>query len=245
MSLLSGFKKLARKVFKVAAPVIANAIPIVGPILGPVVAGAVLQRSRAGPAGPLGPVGPTQRPRAVTRASTPSRGFGGGGILSGRLNRFGSLRDRQIANRGLQAESRVSADDVLSRLGLPTIKPRAGQSSTAMPGIGFGGVAMSLGAAGAARAAGRVAGAAIGRAGGLPRIGREVAKAVGFGVVGDLLLDNSGQPIARVKKRRRINPLNTKALNRAISRVCAAKKICDRVDKIVKRPVRRRRRSTC
>lgn len=59
------------------------------------------------------------------------------------------------------------------------------------------------------------------------------------GIIGGFLVDAAGQWILsphgkRVSvKRRRINPLNVRALNRAIRRVHSAKKICSRVDKLV------------
>jgi hypothetical protein len=79
-------------------------------------------------------------------------------------------------------------------------------------------------------------------ASGLPRWSRQAAKAAGYTVVGGLVYDAVGNLIGAASKSRRINPLNSRALNRAMRRVCAAKKVCERVSNITAgKPARRKR----
>lgn len=75
------------------------------------------------------------------------------------------------------------------------------------------------------------------------KITREVAKALGYTIVGNQVLDQFGNMVGQVSKRRRINPLNHRALGRAMTRVCAAKRVCERVDNITKPKPKRRSRS--
>lgn len=96
---------------------------------------------------------------------------------------------------------------------LPTI---GGAVVRSLPSVG-GAVVRSLPGVGAA--VGRVATGRIGRA-------------VAGGAIGAAIYDAAGNLIGYRKKKRRINPLNHRALSRALRRVEAAKKTCSRVNRI-------------
>lgn len=67
--------------------------------------------------------------------------------------------------------------------------------------------------------------------GNVVRIGRAAGKVAGAAATGAILYDAFGNPVKR-KGYRRINPLNHKALNRALKRVCKAKGLADRLNAI-------------
>lgn len=93
-----------------------------------------------------------------------------------------------------------------------------------MPGVGSG-VAST-----AVRLAGRAVGTAVGavRSG---KVSKALARAMGWVVVGSVAYDMAGNIMGTVTKRR-MNPLNHRALNRAIRRVCGAKKISKKIEKL-------------
>lgn len=62
-----------------------------------------------------------------------------------------------------------------------------------------------------------------------------VGRAVAGGAAGAAIFDAAGNLIGFKKKKRRINPLNHKALTRALRRVERAKKTCSRVNRITVR----------
>jgi len=92
---------------------------------------------------------------------------------------------------------------------LPTALPRV------LPGIG---------------AATRTIGGAVAR-GGIRKWSKAAAKAAGYTIVGQAIYDAAGNLIGHTS-RRRINPLNHRALSRAITRVCSAKKIVKKIEKL-------------
>lgn len=70
---------------------------------------------------------------------------------------------------------------------------------------------------------------------------RKAAEAAGWIGIGALWYDpQSGQVVGR-RMQRRMNPLNHRALRRAISRVKGAKRICNEVERITRAPARRGR----
>lgn len=103
------------------------------------------------------------------------------------------------------------------------------------------GVAMSIpriarSIPGVAGAAGRVIRGTVSRmpAGGTGRIAKwskRAAAAAGYLTVGSLIYDQAGNIIGQAK-RRRMNPLNHRALTRAVRRVKGATKICREVEKL-------------
>lgn len=72
----------------------------------------------------------------------------------------------------------------------------------------------------------------------LPRVGRAAAAAAGWIAVGSYFLDASGNVVG-VRTSRRMNPLNHRALRRAIRRVKGATKICREVERITGSRTRR------
>lgn len=64
------------------------------------------------------------------------------------------------------------------------------------------------------------------------KIGRQAGKIAGGVATGAIIYDAFGNPMGRRKAYRRINPLNHKALNRALKRVCKAKGLADRLNAI-------------
>lgn len=124
-------------------------------------------------------------------------------------------------SRGLVAPATMMAAGSMATLG--TLR--------AIPGIGSG-----------IRQVGRFAGpvvrgatAAWKRA---PAWSRAAAKAAGYIVIGATVFDGDGNEVGRVAGRR-MNPLNHRALSRAIRRVKGAKRICRKVDSIVGSRARR------
>lgn len=80
-------------------------------------------------------------------------------------------------------------------------------------------------------------GAAVGRGvsaiakGGFRKWSKAAAKAAGYTIVGQAIYDAAGNLVGHTS-RRRINPLNHRALSRAITRVCSAKKIVKKIEKL-------------
>jgi len=105
---------------------------------------------------------------------------------------------------------------------------------------------------GATRAIGRMApGAGVMRAlpalpgaGNVVRIGRAAGKVAGAAATGAILYDAFGNPVKK-KGYRRINPLNHKALNRALKRVCKAKGLADRLNAIEIKSKSKRKTYAC
>lgn len=95
---------------------------------------------------------------------------------------------------------------------LPAVIPRV------LPGLGT-----------AARAGGAVA--RVARSPAVKKWGRRAINAAGWYTVGSAVFDAAGNYMGQVG-RRRMNPLNHRALRRAISRVKSAKKICAQVERI-------------
>jgi hypothetical protein len=93
----------------------------------------------------------------------------------------------------------------------------------ALPAIG-GAVARSL------PGIGRVGGAVAGAAGRVIR--SPVGRAVGAAATGVAIYDAAGNMLGYQKKRRRINPMNWRALNRALRRVEKAKKAAKRINAV-------------
>jgi len=103
----------------------------------------------------------------------------------------------------------------------------------ALPGVGALSRLPSI-----ARGAGRVVGGAARGVGALARqyprtaaMSRAVAEALGYTIVGGWILDQAGNVFGRVKKRR-INPLNHRALMRACRRIKSSKKILKKVERV-------------
>lgn len=65
-----------------------------------------------------------------------------------------------------------------------------------------------------------------------PGIGKTVVRTVGTAATGAAIYDAAGNLIGTRRRRRRINPLNHRALNRALKRVEKAKKAMKRVNAI-------------
>lgn len=132
----------------------------------------------------------------------------------------------QAASYGVQPMSMVA--------GLPAIVRGVGAIGGAvrtLPGIGRIGGAVG----GAARVGGVIA-----RNPAVRKWTRRAAEAAGYAVIGKAIYDSAGNKVGNLPGRR-INPLNARALNRAMRRVCAAKNICERVDEITTGKKRRKR----
>lgn len=98
---------------------------------------------------------------------------------------------------------------------------------------------------GAALPAIRQVGGAVARVARSPTVrkwSRRAAAAANLVVIGSLVYDAAGNIVGQVG-RRRMNPLNARALRRAISRVKSAKNICQQVERIT--GGRRRRAPSC
>lgn len=140
-----------------------------------------------------------------------------------------------------------------------------GKAATVFGGIGggFGGggttqMSMLPALPGVIGSVGRVALPGIGRAvgGAVTAVGRRVSKRgltvlskkaikqAGYFVVGGLIYDAAGNLIGETAKRR-MNPLNHRALNRAIRRVCSAKSISKKIEKLTGSGTRRRSGAAC
>jgi len=78
-------------------------------------------------------------------------------------------------------------------------------------------------------------------------VSRRAAEAAGWILVGKYYYDQAGM-LMGTKVSRRLNPLNHRALRRAIRRVKSARKICNMVEKIAgprRRPPPRRGAKEC
>jgi len=85
----------------------------------------------------------------------------------------------------------------------------------------------------------------------LPRLNTSIARASGF-VAHQGVWYSGTQPVGRVRRRRRINPLNYRAAMRAASRLCKVQDLTARIQQALpvasspkKRFIRKRRRKTC
>jgi hypothetical protein len=74
---------------------------------------------------------------------------------------------------------------------------------------------------------------------GVRKWSKRAATAAGYIVTGGLVYDSAGNLIGQATTRR-INPMNHRALNRAIRRVCAAKKISKKIEKLTGGGTRRK-----
>jgi hypothetical protein len=110
------------------------------------------------------------------------------------------------------------------------LPPIVGAATRVIPGAGRAAAGVIRG--GAAAAAGRAAGTMTRTAVGYFRkYGRKAAEAAGWISAGMYWVDSAGNIVGR-KSTRRMNPLNARALRRAIRRVKGAKGICHEVEKI-------------
>lgn len=108
--------------------------------------------------------------------------------------------------------ARTAAGGGLVAAALPALPAIGGAVARTLPGIGR--VATGVGGA-VTRAAGS-------------RVGR----AVGAAATGVAIYDAAGNLLGYQKKRRRINPMNWRALNRALRRVEKAKKAAKRINAV-------------
>lgn len=81
-----------------------------------------------------------------------------------------------------------------------------------------------------------------GAVGGAVRVGGKIA---GAAATGAILYDAAGNIIGQRKRSKRINPLNHKALTRALRRVCSAKNLADRLNAIDIKTKAKRKRYAC
>jgi len=89
---------------------------------------------------------------------------------------------------------------------------------------------------------GAVAGVSAAVKAALPLLNRAIATASGYIVAGGLVYTAAGQLVGKVRRRRRMNPLNYRAAKRAARRLCAVKDLCGAIEKAIPaRPARRRR----
>lgn len=85
----------------------------------------------------------------------------------------------------------------------------------------------------------------------LPVLNKNIALASGYIVTAGLVYTAAGQLVGRVRKRRRINPLNYRAAMRAASRLCKVHDLTARISQALpstgsaRAPRRRRRRKRC
>lgn len=118
---------------------------------------------------------------------------------------------------------------------------KAGPVASMIPGpIGVAGrVVTGVATAGAAISGAKAIGGLARSLPALPRVIPGVGKAVKMAgkvasaaATGYFIYDAAGNLIGTRKKHRRLNPMNHRALNRAIRRVCAAKKIAKKIEKL-------------
>lgn len=76
-------------------------------------------------------------------------------------------------------------------------------------------------------------------------VGRTAGRVAGAAATGAILYDAAGNIVQGGKRTRRINPLNHKALNRALRRVCSAKGLADRLNAIEIKGKTKRKRYSC
>lgn len=139
-----------------------------------------------------------------------------------------------IARIAGMAATGLGAAALGTKLALPGMRATA-MALPALPGMVAGGRALVRGAGPLARA-GIGAGRALVRK--YPKSARALAE-LGLFAAGGMVFDAvTGEPVGIVA-RRRMNPLNHRALRRAISRVCSARRICAQVEQIAG-PRRRR-----
>lgn len=85
----------------------------------------------------------------------------------------------------------------------------------------------------------------------LPVLNKNIALASGYTIVAGLVYTAAGQLVGRVRRRRRINPLNYRAAMRAASRLCKVHDLTARINQALpststaRAPRRRRRRKRC
>ena len=121
---------------------------------------------------------------------------------------------------------------------LPTMLPMIGQMLPKIaPMIGS-----AMTAVGALTAAAKKA---------LPVLNKSIAVASGYIVAAGLVYTAAGQLVGRVRRRRRINPLNYRAAMRAASRLCKVHDLTARISQALpsagtaRAPRRRRKRKRC
>ena len=77
----------------------------------------------------------------------------------------------------------------------------------------------------------------------LPVLNKSVALASGYIVTAGLVYTAAGQLVGRIRRRRRVNPLNYRAAKRAARRLCMVRDLCGQIDKAIpSRPARSRRK---
>lgn len=85
----------------------------------------------------------------------------------------------------------------------------------------------------------------------LPTLNKSIAIASGYVVAAGLVYDQAGNLVGKVRRRRRINPLNYRAAMRAASRLCKVHDLTARISQALpaagsaRAPRRRRRRKRC
>jgi len=85
----------------------------------------------------------------------------------------------------------------------------------------------------------------------LPVLNKNIALASGYTIVAGLVYTAAGQLVGRVRRRRRINPLNYRAAMRAASRLCKVHDLTARISQALpaagsaRAPRRRRKRKRC
>ena len=133
-------------------------------------------------------------------------------------------------------------------MGASTVAGAAAGAYRSMPGAGAttAGLAHPRLPAPVAAGAGRVItgiGGAMrgGFGGGLMKMGRKAAQLAGYIVTGSYIYDAAGNLVGRAPSRR-MNPLNPRAMKRAIRRVKAGKKIAKDIEKLTGGT---RRRASC
>lgn len=130
-----------------------------------------------------------------------------------------------VLNRGGGGGTGAATTASMFPVALPPIAATVGR---ALPAIGraLPGIGRATG-----QAVGRVAGAGRALVRKYPKSARALAE-LGLFAVGGVVYDAAtGQPVGTVN-RRRMNPLNARALRRAMSRVKSAKNICRQVEKL-------------
>lgn len=111
---------------------------------------------------------------------------------------------------------------------LPAI---TGAATRVVPGAGRAAGGIIRGATGAyevGKAAGRLVKTPVGY---LKKYGKKAGEAAGWITIGGYWLDQAGNVVGK-RSTRRLNPLNARALRRAITRVKSAKRICNEVERI-------------
>ena len=167
--------------------------------------------------------------RIVKKAVPIASGFltgGIGGAVQGAISKTSSQR---VLPGGGLVNTGMSTAGIFG--GMPSFGGPPMSRASMLPAIT--GIARAIGP-------GAIAGAVrLGRRG-LQIISKNKAKALGYIITGGLVYDAAGNLMGETSTRR-MNPLNHRALNRAIRRVCGAKKISKKIEKLTGTGTRRAR----